>query len=67
MHLLKNQQVQIKVSVETMDKNWFTNFIKKKDPAKKAQLYVQYENHRNLLSTLLKKKAKKIIIRNTSS
>ena len=49
-----------------MDSNWFTkinisqnkfltNFIKKKDPAKKAELHLQYKNHRNLLSTLLKK------------
>ena len=37
-------------------KNKFlTNFIKKKDPAKKAELHLQYKNHRNLLSTLLKK------------
>ena len=38
-------------------KNKFlANFIKKKGPAKKAELYLQYKNHRNLLSTLLKKK-----------
>ena len=37
-------------------KNKFlTNFIKKKDPAKKAEFHLQYKNHRNLLSTLLKK------------
>ena len=37
-------------------KNKFlTNFIKKKDPAKKAELHLQYKNHRNLLSALLKK------------
>ena len=37
-------------------KNKFlTNFIKKKDPVKKAELHLQYKNHRNLLSTLLKK------------
>ena len=37
-------------------KNRFlTNFIKNKDPAKKAELHLQYKNHRNLLSTLLKK------------
>ena len=37
-------------------KNKFlTNFIKNKDPAKKAELHLQYKNHRNLLSTLLKK------------
>ena len=40
-------------------KNKFlTNFIKKKDSVKKAEL--QYKNHRNLLSNLLKK-VKKII------
>ena len=60
-----------------MDSNWFTkinisqnkfltNFIKKKDPAKKAELHLQYKNHRKLLSTFLKK-IKKIIIRNTLS
>ena len=32
-----------------------TNFVKKIDPAKKAELRLQYKNHRNLLSTLLKK------------
>ena len=32
-----------------------TNFIKKIDPAKKAELHLQYKNHRNLSSTLLKK------------
>ena len=37
-------------------KNKFlTNFIKKNDPAKKAELHLQYKNHRNLLSALLKK------------
>ena len=37
-------------------KNKFlTNFIKKKDPAKKTELNLQYKNHKNLLSTLLKK------------
>ena len=37
-------------------KNKFlTNFIKKKDPAKKTDLHLQHKNHRNLLSTLLKK------------
>ena len=30
-------------------------FIKTKDPAKKAEHHLQYKNHRNLLSTLLKK------------
>ena len=40
-------------------KNKFlTNFIKKKDPAKKAELHLQYKNHRNLLSTLLRKSKK---------
>ena len=34
---------------------FLTNFIKKKDPAKKAELHLQYKNHRNLLSTLLRK------------
>ena len=48
-------------------KNKFpTNFIKKKDPAKTAELHLQYKNRRNLLSTLLKK-VKKIIIRNALS
>ena len=32
-----------------------TNFIKKKDPAEKAELYLQYKNPKNLLSNLLKK------------
>ena len=37
-------------------KNKFqTNFIKKKDPAKKPELHLQYKNHRNQLLTLLKK------------
>ena len=41
-------------------KNKFlTNFIKKKDPAKKAELHLQYKNHRNLLLTLLTKSKKK--------
>ena len=36
-------------------KNKFlTNFIKEKDPVKKAELHLQYKNHRNLLSILLK-------------
>ena len=54
-------------------KNKFlTNFIKKKDPAKKAELHLQYKNHRNL-STLMEtyqlfwKNVKKIIIKNTLS
>ena len=38
----------------------------KKDPAKKAELHLQYKNHRNLLSTTLKK-VNKIIIRNALS
>ena len=35
--------------------NYRINIIIKKDPAKKAELHLQYKNHRNLLSTLLKK------------
>ena len=38
-------------------KNKFlTYFVKTKDPAKKAELHLQYKNHRNLLLTLLKKR-----------
>ena len=48
-------------------KNKFlTYFIKTKDPATNAELHLQYKNHRNLSSTLLKK-VKKIIIRNILS
>ena len=45
---------------------FLTYFIRMKDPAKKAELHLQYKNHRKLLSTFLKK-IKKIIIRNTLS
>ena len=44
--------LQKSVSVKN---KFLTNFIKKKDPAKKAELHLQYKNHRNPLSTLLKK------------
>ena len=33
-------------------------------PIKKTEFYLQYKNHRILLSTLLKKSVKKIILRN---
>ena len=37
-------------------KNRFrSDFIKKKDPTIKAELHLKYKNHRNLLSTLLKR------------
>ena len=37
-------------------KNKFlSDFIKKKDPTIKAELHLKYKNHRNLISTLLKR------------
>ena len=44
----------LRKSVSVKNK-FLTYFIKKKDPAKKAKLHLQDKNHRNLLSTLLKK------------
>ena len=38
----------------TVKNKFVTNFIKKKDPAKKAELHLEYKNHRNLLSNLLR-------------
>ena len=32
-----------------------SDFIKKKDPTIKAELHLKYKNHRNLISTLLKR------------
>lgn len=61
--------LQKSVSVKN---KFLTNFIKEKDPAKKAELHLQYKNHRNL-STLMEtyqlfwKNVKKIIIKNTLS
>ena len=37
------------------------------DSAKKTELYLQYKNHRILLSTLLNKSVEKIILRNNLS
>ena len=34
---------------------FLSDFIKKKDPPIKAELHLKYKNHRNLISTLLKR------------
>ena len=50
--------LQKSVSVKN---KFLTNFIKEKDPTKKAELHLQYKNHITLLSTLLKE-VNKIIL-----
>ena len=49
---MDNTGLQKSISVKN---KFLTNFIKKRDAAKKAQLHLQYKNYRNLLSTLLRK------------
>ena len=45
--------LQKSVSVKN---KFLTNFIKKKDPAKKAELHLQYKNHRNPIINPFEKK-----------
>ena len=67
MHLLKKPN---KYKLKFNSKPWITpglqklvsvknkflfEFIKKQDPTIKAELHLKYKNHRNLISTLLKR------------